>query len=479
MARLEKATTELEETEKDIEEQKKQIAELEDKAVALREKREAVRESFNEIRLEIAEKKQRLELLDRGLESLRQKSEETAATRNRREQELKGIAEQIGQLERESVDRKAESAGYDERLNVLKTALDKDRTQLKEVEEAIQTVETGFKAKRENQQKLSSELNKEEVQLARQQSRLQFIAEEIGREYELHPRDIDWKLRLWKAGEELPDRIRVDIEEESPEDMEVLEDRGDPTEADLEALEKTDWEAVESEVNNLRTRIQSMGPVNLMAIEEYKSLRDRHDFLKAQSDDLWQAKDQLVAAIDDINNKSQDMFAQTFAEIRKNFRFTFDTLFGGGKSDLELVDSEDVLESGIDISAQPPGTRLKSLALLSGGQKTMTAVALLFAIYMVKPSPFCVLDEIDAPLDDANIGRFTKMLESFLEYSQFLIITHNKRTISVADTIYGATMQEKGVSRIVSMRFNRHTGKAEALADEGDVALDEDVTPAS
>jgi chromosome segregation protein len=155
------------------------------------------------------------------------------------------------------------------------------------------------------------------------------------------------------------------------------------------------------------------------------------------------------------------MFSETFAKIRENFHFTFETLFGGGRADLTLVDNEDVLESGIDITAQPPGTRLRNLGLLSGGQKTMTAVALLFAIYMVKPSPFCVLDEIDAPLDDANIGRFTGMLERFLEFSQFLIITHNKRTISVADTIYGVTMQEKGVSRMVSMRFNKSTGKTE------------------
>ena len=208
-----------------------------------------------------------------------------------------------------------------------------------------------------------------------------------------------------------------------------------------------------------------MGPVNLVAIEEYKDLKERYEFLSSQSEDLWKAKGQLLEAIDEINATSQTMFAETFTAIRKNFLYTFDTLFGGGKADLKLVDNEDVLESGIEITAQPPGTRLKNLGLLSGGQKTMTAVALLFAIYMVKPSPFCVLDEIDAPLDDANIGRFTKMLEGFLEYSQFLIITHNKRTISVADTIYGVTMQEKGVSNMISMRFNQATGKAEVTEE--------------
>jgi len=219
---------------------------------------------------------------------------------------------------------------------------------------------------------------------------------------------------------------------------------------------------VEQEIASLRGRIQAMGPVNLVAIEEYKDLKERHHFLSTQSEDLWKAKEQLLEAIDEINTTSQGMFADTFEQIRKNFHFTFETLFGGGRADLKLVDAEDVLESGIDITAQPPGTRLRNLGLLSGGQKTMTAVALLFAIYMVKPSPFCVLDEIDAPLDDANIGRFTGMLEKFLEFSQFLIITHNKRTISVADTIYGVTMPEKGVSRVISLRFTKATGKAES-----------------
>ena len=141
----------------------------------------------------------------------------------------------------------------------------------------------------------------------------------------------------------------------------------------------------------------------------------------------------------------------------------FSTLFGGGHSDLKLIDTEDVLESGIDIIARPPGTRMKNLALLSGGQKTLTAVALLFAIYMVKPSPFCMLDELDAPLDDANVERFVKMVKQFTQFSQFLIITHNKRTIASANTIYGVTMQEKGVSNVFSMRFNSETQRTETL----------------
>jgi len=215
----------------------------------------------------------------------------------------------------------------------------------------------------------------------------------------------------------------------------------------------------------LRQRLGSMGAVNLVAIEEYAELRQRYDFLKTQCDDLTSAKAELLKAIDEINRASQRQFAVTFEQVRKNFEYTFQTLFGGGHAHLELIQAEDILESGIEIVAQPPGTRLKGISLLSGGQKTLTAVALLFALYMVKPSPFCLLDELDAPLDESNIGRFTNLLKHFAEDSQFLIITHNKRTIAATNAVYGVTMEERGVSKIVSMRFNHEHDEAEAVAE--------------
>jgi chromosome segregation protein len=204
-----------------------------------------------------------------------------------------------------------------------------------------------------------------------------------------------------------------------------------------------------------------MGAVNLVAIEEYAELKQRYDFLKSQSDDLNNAKADLVKTIDEINATSMSQFQITFDQIKKNFIYTFQTLFGGGVANLELVMTDDILESGIEITAQPPGTKLKSITLLSGGQKTLTAVALLFALYMVKPSPFCLLDELDAPLDESNIGRFTNLLGKFVDNSQFIIITHNKRTVSAAQAIYGVTMEERGVSKTVSMRFNSTHGDGE------------------
>ena len=167
------------------------------------------------------------------------------------------------------------------------------------------------------------------------------------------------------------------------------------------------------------------------------------------------------------------MFRTTFEQIRENFRVMFTEVFGGGKADLILVDENDVLESGIDIVARPPGKQLQTISLLSGGEQTMTAVALLFSIYQVKPSPFCVLDELDAPLDESNINRFIRVLQRFLDHSQFIIITHNKRTIGMADVLYGVTMQEQGVSRIVSVKFHKSD---EQVTDHRPVSLETPTT---
>jgi chromosome segregation protein len=219
---------------------------------------------------------------------------------------------------------------------------------------------------------------------------------------------------------------------------------------------------IKLEIEAMRQRLNSMGAVYLVAIEEYAELKQRHDFLANQVNDLTSAKGELIKAIDEINQTSLRQFQVTFEQIRKNFEYTFHTLFGGGRAHLELIQAEDILESGIEIVAQPPGTKLKGITLLSGGQKTLTAVALLFALYMVKPSPFCLLDELDAPLDESNIGRFTDLLKKFVNESQFIIITHNKRTVSAAQAIYGVTMEERGVSKTVSMRFNQERGEAEA-----------------
>lgn len=211
----------------------------------------------------------------------------------------------------------------------------------------------------------------------------------------------------------------------------------------------------EEEIARLKRRIESIGPVNLAAPEEYANLEERYNFVLNQQQDLLKAKEDLHHVISKINHNTRENFKNTFYQVRENFRHIYHQLFEGGEADLVLTDENNLLESGVDIVAQPPGKKLQNIALLSGGEKALTATALLFAFFMVKPSPFCVLDEVDAPLDDANIGRFINMVKSFAEHSQFLLVTHSKRTMEMANILYGITMEELGVSKIISVRLQK------------------------
>jgi chromosome segregation protein len=209
----------------------------------------------------------------------------------------------------------------------------------------------------------------------------------------------------------------------------------------------------DDEMAELRRKLTRLGSVNLEALRELTELEERAKVLRAQFDDLTSAQRSLEEIITKINGDSRKLFADTFAAIRAHFQELFRKLFGGGMAEIVLEDENDILESGIDIIARPPGKELRNLSLMSGGEKTMTAVALLLAIFRSKPSPFCILDEVDAALDEANIGRFTAVLRDFLDRSQFILITHSKRTMAAADMLYGITMQESGVSKRVAVRF--------------------------
>jgi len=218
--------------------------------------------------------------------------------------------------------------------------------------------------------------------------------------------------------------------------------------------ELKDVEALELQIQELRDRLEKMGPVNVLAVEQAQELEDRNTFLIAQRQDLLDSISELDRAIKGIDKASRVRFQEAFAVINQHFGEIFKQLFGGGTAGLSLIDEEDLLESGIDVMAQPPGKRLQSVMLLSGGEKALTAIALLFAIFQYKPSPFCILDEVDAPLDDANIGRFVRMLDGLKAQTQFVLITHSRKTMEIADQLYGVTMEEPGVSKLVSVRLS-------------------------
>jgi chromosome segregation protein len=218
--------------------------------------------------------------------------------------------------------------------------------------------------------------------------------------------------------------------------------------------EKTVQET-EKQLRELRKELEEMGDVNMTAIEECEQHRQRHEFLFSQIGDLDGSKAELLAIINELDEECRKLFTVTFEAIRLNFQKNFKILFNGGEADLQFTESNDILTAGVEIIAKPPGKQMRSITLLSGGEKCMTAMALLFAVFEVKPAPFCILDEMDAPLDDSNIERFVNVLKQFLDRCQFIIITHNKRTMAIADVLYGVSMEEKGVSKILSMEFDK------------------------
>ena len=257
------------------------------------------------------------------------------------------------------------------------------------------------------------------------------------------------------SGAERRVRERLEAEWSKPIDQlkrEAIEITDLPDEANIETMR--------AELNDITGQLERLGLVNMLAVEEHEEESRRLEFLQTQQKDLTEARDNLQSAIRKINRAARDLFMETFEKIRENFRHTFQTLFEGGECDLWLADPEDPLESPIEINASPRGKRTQRIHLLSGGERALTALALLFAIYLVKPSPFCVLDEVDAPLDEANIGRFLQMLREFKSSTQFIVITHNPRTMEAADWIYGVTMEEPGVSSIVAVELEESSRSA-------------------
>ena len=311
----------------------------------------------------------------------------------------------------------------------------------------------------------TSDREREKAFLDREHDRLQ---KELGRasaQLAAHRREMDRidqatqqrSARLRQAQETL-ERVRVELAEVEAEDKAIRHtfaqthsQRLEEHEDRLESIQATPRE-LRDRLGRLRERIRGLGQVNLLAPEEFKEVAERYRFLTGQLEDLSQARADLERVTEEIQRESAERFGASFQAIADAFRDIFRRLFGGGRAELKLR-SQDVLEAGVDILAQPPGRKLENVGLLSGGERSLTAVALMFAMYSVKPSPFCVLDELDAALDDENIGRFVGLLEEFAHDSQFLIVTHNKRTIAAAANLYGVTMEEPGVSKLVTLRM--------------------------
>ena len=259
-------------------------------------------------------------------------------------------------------------------------------------------------------------LRQAELELARQESDYQHVVEQLKQDYQL--------------------------------------DENEARLVDISQVAQLDLKALQRRASKLSLAITELGPINAAAIEEYKAVKERSEFLRKQYEDLSAAKDNLEAVITEINSGMTKRFKEAFAQINIYFAQCYVKLFGGGTAVLKLTEPDNILDSGIDIQVQPPGKKLQSLYLMSGGERALTVIALLFALLSYQPAPFCILDEIDAPLDDANIQRFANFLREYAAKTQFIMITHRKGTMEAADIMYGVTMEESGVSKLLSVKIN-------------------------
>ncbi len=415
-----------------------QVADLSSALENFRQQRDTANSALTESKVALATEEQLCTSFRQQQQALEQRLHELAQVIEQRRKEVSAFVTRKAQAESEI----QESRTHIERLTHDREQVNTHAAELlgrKQAQEAdVTNRDETLREQRRRLTQLQEQRGGIEVELAQKNMAAQNLRDRIEQKYHINLDHVRSECITITYAEEGPAKVHT----LTPEEM-AASGAG------------TDWNAVAQQVEALQKRLDELGPVNLVAIEEYEETEQRYQFLSKQHDDLVQAKAQLLEVINRINVQTQQMFAETFQRIRDNFRTMFVEVFGGGKADLILTDENDVLESGIDIMARPPGKQLQTISLLSGGEQTMTAVALLFSIYQVKPSPFCVLDELDAPLDEANINRFVRILQRFLEHSQFIIITHNKRTIGMADVLYGVTMEEHGVSKIVSVKFHK------------------------
>jgi len=405
---------------------------------ALRQKRDQANADLTESRVALAAGEQVYASFQQQQRSLEQRIGELTQVIEQRRAELSSFVGRREQAESEIQESRGLMDGLRGDREQVNAQLAEGTARKQAQEEELAAREEGLREQRRHLIGLQEQRGALEVELAQKNMAAQNVREQIQQKYHVNLDTVRSECITITYADEGPARVHV----LTPEEMAA-------------AGAATDWAAVAQQVEALQARLDEMGPVNLVAIEEYEETEERYQFLSGQHEDLVQAKAELMALINRINAQTREMFRETFEKIRESFRTLFVEVFDGGKADLLLMDEGDLLESGIEIVARPPGKQLQTISLLSGGEQTMTAVALLFSIYQVKPSPFCVLDELDAPLDEANINRFIRVLQRFLAHSQFIVITHNKRTIGMADVLYGITMEEHGVSKIVSVKFHK------------------------
>ena len=412
-----------------------------------------------------------LEQMESNVERLAEQIEELAKRRSASEAETTEIKVELAKSEERVQNLRARMKQFEESSQERERTIDEARQQLADANRRLE-------ASRQTILRVESEVA--DLYIRKESFAAETVAlterreESLGRRNELSPEVAKIRGRIRRLEEKLH---AVDLSAaEVRHERTALADRfRDDYGVELAKLdhdftdeEQNQRETVQQEIAELRQKIGNLGNVNLEALEELDQLDSRYTVLSDQYNDLSSAKSSLEKIIDKINDDSRRLFTETLETVRGHFQTLFRDLFGGGRADIVMEESEDILESGIEIVARPPGKEPRNISLLSGGEKTLTCVALLLAIFRSRPSPFCVLDEVDAALDEANIDRFTQVLKDFLAWTQFIIVTHSKKTMTAADTIYGVTMQESGVTKQVSVRFEDVSEDGEILTHQND-----------
>ena len=399
------------------------------------ERKAGIEAEMTRLQDEAATQKQQIEELREVVTGMKVRA---AALKEKRESNIRGI----GRVEELARDLRTRITGHiaemeagDQELGALTAAITDSEEQLQQLLKGHLESEASFVAVKETYERGATVVQEEEARLKGVRSCAEEVRQSLaGKNF----RHSELAMKLQNLESSMMDKYRLSVGALLPGYVEA-------------EFSETERRARQAELQRL---IDEMGEVNLTAVDEYRELEERFTFLSTQKTDLEESLHSLQKAIQRINKTTRKRFLETFQQVNAKFQEVFPRLFCGGKAELKLTNEEDLLETGIDIIVQPPGKKLQNVTLLSGGEKALTAVALIFSIFLIKPSPFCLLDEVDAPLDDANIGRFNEMVREMTAFSQFIMITHNKATMAVADTLFGVTMEEPGVSKLVSVKLN-------------------------
>ncbi|MBI3895553.1 MAG: chromosome segregation protein SMC [Acidobacteria bacterium] len=413
-----------------------EIASREQRQAVIEEDISAIRQTLAQLETDCETAREQMALLQSQLAALEERHRTAADALSRTERGREELSHRLTELDRQWEQWEQQKTHYSEEKQRLEQEAAAAEQRAEQLAQQTGALESACEQHRKKFGELEQTLQQQRLELEEMRSR------KTAREIQF--------VRLESELNHLKEVSQNELQME----IEALE-----TEK-LSPLSAEELTAAEELCKQLKVKLEGLGPINMMALEEFEECRQRHDFLENQRQDLLNSIRDTTQAIEDIDAVTNRQFQETFEQINIHFQETFRQLFGGGQAGLRLTEAEDPAEAGIEILAQPPGKRLQNVLLLSGGEKALAALALLLAIFRYKPSPFCILDEVDAPLDDANIGRFTKMIEEMGRQTQFILITHSKKTMSIASALYGVTMQEPGVSKIVSVKFNGQAAPA-------------------